>query len=166
MKVILREDLPNLGEIGDVVEVKPGYARNYLIPNKLAMEATEGNLKTFKDIARAKESRSEKEIADAESVASRLTGVEVTITVEVGEEDQLYGSVTAQMLVDALAEQGVELERRLILLKSPIKELGVFEVPVRLHREVEHMLRVNVEKRIEEEEEGAVLEEGAVEEEL
>lgn len=156
MKVILREDLPNLGEAGDVVEVKPGYARNYLIPNKLAMEATEGNLKTFKDIARALEARSEKEQEDAEDLSGKLAGVELTIRVEVGEEDQLYGSVTSQMIVDALEEKGFDIKRRHVLLKSPIKELGIFEVPIHLHREVEPTVRVIVEKRIEEEEEGVV----------
>jgi large subunit ribosomal protein L9 len=152
MKVILREDLPHLGETGDVVEVKPGYARNYLIPNKLAMEANEGNLKTFKDIARAKEARSEKERADSESLADRLTGVEIRIEVEVGEEDQLYGSVTSQMIVDALAEQGFDFPRRQILLDTPIKELGTFDIPVRLHREIQPTVKLHVEKAISEEE--------------
>ena len=152
MKVILREDLPHLGETGDVVEVKPGYARNYLIPNKLAMEATEGNLKTFKDIARAKEARSEKERADSESLADKLTGIEIRIEVEVGEEDQLYGSVTSQMIVDALAEQGFDFPRRQILLDTPIKELGTFDIPVRLHREVQPIVKLHVEKVVPEEE--------------
>ncbi len=153
MRVILREDLPNLGEAGDVVDVKPGYARNYLIPNKLAMEATEGNLKTFRDIARALETRSEKEKADAEGLADRLAGLIVTMAVEVSEEDQLYGSVTSQMIVDSLAEEGFDIKRRQILLNNPIKEIGTFDVPIRLHREVEPAIRVVVEKHVEEEEE-------------
>ncbi len=159
MKVILREDLQHLGEAGEVVEVKPGYARNYLIPNKLAMEATEGNLKTFKDIARAAEARSEKMRADSESLADRLTGIQLHIEVEVGEEDQLYGSVTSQMIVDTLADEGIEVPRRQILLDAPIKELGTFEIPVRLHREVQPTVTVHVEKKAEEEEEAAGVEE-------
>ena len=151
MRVILREDLPNLGEAGDVLDVKPGYARNYLIPRKLAMEATEGNLKTYRDIARAREARSEKELADAQSLEQRLTGTVLTASVEVGEEEQLYGSVTAQMIVDMLAEKGIEVERRQVMLKAPIKELGNFEVPIRLYREVEPSITVVVEKRVEEE---------------
>lgn len=153
MRVILREDLPNLGEAGDVVEVKPGYARNYLIPNKLALEATEGNLKTFRDIARALETRSEKERAESEVLAEKLDGLVITIPVEVGEEDQLYGSVTSQMIVDALGEEGFEIKRRLVMLDNPIKELGTFDIPIRLHREVEPAVRLVVEKHVEEEEE-------------
>ncbi len=160
MRVILREDLPNLGEAGDVVDVKPGYARNYLIPNKLAMEATKGNLKTFKDIARALEARSEKERADAGELADKLAGVVLTITVEVGEEEQLYGSVTSQMIVDALEEEGFQIKRRQVLLNDPIKELGTFDVPIHLHRKVEPVVRVVVEKKIEEEEEKKEEEEG------
>ncbi len=152
MRVILREDLPNLGEAGDVVDVKPGYARNYLIPQKLAMEATKGNLKTFRDIARASESRSEKEKADAEVLAGKLAGLILTIAVEVSEEDLLYGSVTSQMIVDCLAEEGFDIKRRQVLLKSPIKEIGTFDVSIRLHREVEPAIRVIVEKHVEEEE--------------
>ena len=152
MKVILREDIPHLGESGEVVEVKPGYARNYLIPNKLAMEATEGNLKTFKDIARAAEARSEKEHADAETTSDRLTGVELRIAVEVGEEDQLYGSVTSQMIADALTEKGFEFPRRQIMLDNPIKELGSFDIPIRLHRDVQPTIRLHVEKKQVEEE--------------
>ena len=146
MRVILREDIPKLGEAGDVVTVKRGYARNYLIPNKLALEATEGNLKTFKDINRAREARFEKERGDAEVLAGKLAGVRVVIQVEVGDEDQLYGSVTSQMICDAMAEQGHEVERRLIQLPTPIKELGTFDIPVRLHRDVEPTVQVVVER--------------------
>ncbi len=147
MKVILREDIPHLGEVGEVVQVKAGYARNYLIPNKLALEATGGNLKTFKDIARAAEARSEKERADAETMVDRLTGVELHIAVEVGEEDQLYGSVTSQMIMEALAERGFSFPRRQIMLDNPIKELGTFEIPIRLHRDVQPVIRLQVEKK-------------------
>jgi len=151
MRVILREDLPNLGEAGDVLDVKPGYARNYLIPNKLAMEATKGNLKTFRDIARALETRSEKEKAGAEVLAARLAGFIVTMAVEVSEEDQLYGSVTSQMIVDSLAEEGFDIKRRQIMLNNPIKEIGTFDVSIRLHREIEPAIKVVVEKHVEEE---------------
>jgi large subunit ribosomal protein L9 len=146
MRVILREDMQNLGEAGDVVEVKTGYARNYLIPNKLAMPASEGNLKTFRDIARGREKRAEKALSDAHDLEERLRGLELRFPVEVSAEDQLYGSVTAQMIVDALAARGLAVERRLVLLKSPIKELGTFEVPIHLHKQVEPAVKVIVEK--------------------
>ncbi|MFC1628035.1 50S ribosomal protein L9 [Gemmatimonadota bacterium] len=146
MRVILREDIQKLGEAGDIVTVKRGFARNYLIPNKLALEATEGNLKTFKDIARARESRSEKEKGSAEILAQKLVAVRVVIPVEVSDEDQLYGSVTSQMISDALAVDGIDIERRLIDLPSPIKELGTFDVPIRLHREVAPTISVVVER--------------------
>ncbi len=145
MRVILREDIPKLGEAGEVVTVKRGYARNYLIPNKLALEATEGNLKTFKDINRAREARSEKERGVAEVTAQKLAAVRIVIPVEIGNEGQLYGSVTNQMIRDALAEDGIEIERRLIQRASPIKELGTFDVPIRLHRDVEPTIQVVVE---------------------
>jgi len=145
MRVILREDIPKLGEAGEVVTVKRGYARNYLIPNKLALEATEGNLKTFKDINRAREARSEKERGDAEITARKLAAAKVVVQVEVGDEGQLYGSVTSQMIRDSLAEDGIEIERRLIQLASPIKELGTFDIPIRLHRDVEPTIQVVVE---------------------
>ena len=150
MRVILREDLPNLGEAGDVVEVKSGYARNYLIPNKLAMPATEGNLKTYQDIARGRESRAEKALTDAEGLVTEMSGVQLRFSVEVGAEEQLYGSVTAQMLVEGLDELGFKIERRQVLLKAPIKELGSFEVPIHLHKQVEPTVRVVVEKHQEE----------------
>ncbi len=150
MRVILREDLPNLGEAGDVVEVKTGYARNYLIPSKLAMPATEGNLKTYQDIARGRDVRAEKALSDAEELASQLMGVELRFSVEVGAEEQLYGSVTAQMLVESLEELGFKIERRRIMLKAPIKELGSFEVPIHLHKQIEPVVLVVVEKHQEE----------------
>jgi len=159
MRVILREDLPNLGDAGDVVEVKPGYARNYLIPKKLAMEATEGNLKTYQDIARAREARAEKALEDAGDLQQQLAGMVLTFQVEVGEEDHLYGSVTIQMIVDGLAAEGIEVERRQVLLKSPLKELGTFEVPIRLLKEVEPSITVVVEKKVEEMEEALPLDE-------
>ncbi|MFC1545500.1 50S ribosomal protein L9 [Gemmatimonadota bacterium] len=146
MRVILREDIQKLGEAGDIVTVKRGYARNYLIPNKLALEATEGNLKTFKDIARARESRSEKEKGSAEILAQKLAAVRLVIPVEVSDEDQLYGSVTSQMIRDALEEEGIGIERRLIELAAPIKELGSYDIPIRLHREVTPTIKVVVER--------------------
>ncbi len=151
MRVILREDIQKLGETGDIVTVKRGYARNYLIPNKLALEATEGNLKTFKDIARAQEARSEKEKGSAEILAQKLAAVRLVIPVEVSDEDQLYGSVTSQIIRDALAAEGIDIERRHIDLPSPIKELGSFDVPVRLHREVVPTISVVVERTTDEE---------------
>jgi len=153
MRVILREDMPSLGEAGEVVDVKPGYARNFLIPKKLAMEATPGNLKTYKDIARGREARAEKALADAQSLETRLGGTMLDFRVEVGEEDQMYGSVTAQMIVDALEEKGFQIERRYVLLKAPIKELGTHEVAIHLYKDVEPLVTVVVEKKVEEEEE-------------
>ena len=148
MRIILREDMQNLGEAGDVVEVKTGYARNYLIPNKLAMPASEGNLKTYRDIARGREKRAEKAFADANNLAGRLAGLELRFKVEVSPEDQLYGSVTAQMIVEALATRGLTVERRLVMLDSPIKELGAIDVPIHLHKQVEPAVKVVVEKHV------------------
>ena len=146
MEIILREHVENLGRRGDVVKVADGYARNYLLPRKLALTVTEGNRK---QIAREKKVAEAVEIEErqtAEAVATRIGQVEVVIARRVGETDALYGSVTSADIADGLASKGLEIERRKIQLADPIKQLGEFTVPIRLHRDVVAQAKVVVVK--------------------
>jgi len=142
MKVILSADVPDLGGIGDVVNVKDGYARNYLFPKKLAAPATTRNLKQLEHTKRVIEAKRQKEKMTAEDLAKKLAGVQVRITAKVGEEERLYGSVTTAMIAADLAEKGFEIDKRRIQLTEPIRTTGVFTVPVKLHHDVVTELKV------------------------
>jgi len=145
IEVILREDVQSLGKAGELVRVKPGYARNYLLPHGLAFEATEGNRKRIAAETRAKTARNQAERAEAEQRAATLGGVTLTLTGKAGEEGKLFGSVTAQDIAGALAARGYEVDRRRIELEQPIKSLGHHTVGVRLHPEVRAEVHVSVE---------------------
>jgi large subunit ribosomal protein L9 len=144
MEVILREDVKSLGKAGEMVRVKPGYARNYLLPHGLAFEATEGNKKRIAAETRARNMRSQAERGEAERAAAELSAVSVTLTGKAGEEGKLFGSITAQDIAAALAAQGHQVDRRRIELEHPIKTLGQHAVGVRLHPEVHAEVRVSV----------------------
>ena len=144
MEVILREDVKSLGKAGDLVRVKPGYGRNYLLPSGLAYEATEGNKKRIAAETRARSTRAEAERTEAQAQAARLGAVELTITGKAGEEGKLFGSVTASDIAEALAAKGFEVDRRRIELDQPIKTLGRHTVGVRLHADVRAEIRVDV----------------------
>jgi large subunit ribosomal protein L9 len=144
MEVILREHVEHLGRRGDVVKVADGYARNYLLPRKLALTVTEGNRKQIERERHVADKREADERVAAEAVAARLAGLEIAIARRVGETNALYGSVTSADIADALAAKGVEVDRRRVQLAEPIKQLGDFEVPVRLHREVTATVKVVV----------------------
>ena len=146
MEVILREHVDNLGKRGEIVKVADGYARNYLLPRKLALPATDGNRKHVERERRIVEARESQEKAQAEAIAARLAAVEITIARRVGETDQLYGSVTSADIADFLKEKGFELDRRKLILPEPIKAIGDHEVPLKLHREVTVPLKVHVVK--------------------
>lgn len=144
MKVILRQNHENLGGIGEIVDVKDGYARNFLIPRSIAYRATPGALRAIeseKKLYQAQQARLE---ADARSQAERLESVSITIPMRVGEEDRLFGSVTSMMIADELGRQGHEVDRRSIHLEEPIRHLGMFDVPIRLHTSVTATLKVFV----------------------
>src|SRR5919202_3822223 len=130
IEVILREDIKTLGRAGEMVRVKPGYARNYLLPQGLAYEATEGNRKRIAAETRVKDARNQAERTDAERVAGTLSAVTLTLTGKAGEEGKLFGSITSQDIADALARQGYSLERRRIELEHPIKSTGSHTVSV------------------------------------
>lgn len=136
MKLILRADVENLGSLGDVVEVKPGYGRNFLLPQGLAMVASPANLKVFELERKKLQARMDAQRADAQAMQARLEALEVVIPMHVGENDKLYGSVTSSMIGDALAALGVEVDRRRILMDNAIRTLGDHPVRVRLHASV------------------------------
>jgi large subunit ribosomal protein L9 len=144
MEVILRDHVENLGKRGEVVKVAAGYARNFLLPRKLALLATPGNVK---QIARERVKLDAKEAEEqgvAEAIAARMAGVEVSVTRKVGETGALYGSVTTSDIAESLLKQGFETDRRKIGLREPIKKIGEYTVPIRLHREVIVQLPVKV----------------------
>lgn len=155
MKVILRADVENLGVLGDIVEVKPGYGRNYLLPKGFAMMATAGNLKAFELERKKLQEKVEAIRGAAQALAAKLEAAEVVLNVRVGDSEKLYGSVTASNIADALAEQGIEIDRRRILLDAPIRVLGEYPVRVRLHAGVisEVLVKVCPEGRLYEEDE-------------
>jgi large subunit ribosomal protein L9 len=144
MEVILREHVDNLGRRGDLVKVADGYARNYLLPRKLALLATDGNKKVIEREKVKFDAKEAEEQKVAQAVADRLATVEIEITRKVGETDALFGSVTNADVADALAAKGFEIDRRKIQLHEAIKKLGDYTVPVKLHREVTVPLKVKV----------------------
>jgi large subunit ribosomal protein L9 len=146
MEVILREHVENLGKRGEIVKVADGYARNYLLPRKLALLATDGNRKHVERERKIVEARESQEKAQAEAMAARLAAVDITIARRVGDTDQLYGSVTSADIADFLKTKGFELDRRKLILPEPLKAIGDHEVPLKLHREVTVPLKVHVVK--------------------
>jgi len=145
MKVILREDVENLGRGGELVVVKPGYGRNYLLPRGLAVVANPRNIREIEHQKAVASAKAAKMKASAEALAKRLSDTPLTLRRKAGEQDKLFGSVTAMDLAEALAQRGLAIDRRSIDLAEPIKTLGDFEVPVKLHHEVVGKVKVKVE---------------------
>ncbi len=142
MRIILRQEVEKLGSPGDIVEVRDGYARNYLIPRGLAMPATKGNLRILEEERKRAELRANREKRAAERLAEKLNSVSITATVSVGEEDRVFGAVTTQTIADLLKEKGFDIDRRRIMLDEPLKALGIYDVPIKLHPEVEAKVKV------------------------
>ena len=146
MEVILRETVTRLGRAGEVVEVKDGYARNYLVPHGLAYPATPANKRRVEAEASRRVFESAAEQSDAEVLAAKLESIELTFTAKVGEADKLFGSVTSADIADKLGELGYPLDKRAVELEEPIKMIGIYKIPVRLHPEVHAKVRVWVVK--------------------
>jgi large subunit ribosomal protein L9 len=144
MEVILKEDVANLGKIGEVVRVRDGYARNYLLPRGLVLVANKKNLKTFEHQKKIVADQKQKIVRQAETVSNQLATVAVVIPMKVGEEGRLFGSVTTMQIEKALKTKGVNVERRKIHLNEPIKMVGDYEVPIRLSADVTVPLKVSV----------------------
>jgi len=150
MKIILKEDLEALGKCGDVIQVKDGYARNYLFPRNLAIPATRGNLNSIEEVTTQKKFRDEKKKKGEEKLKSDLEKISITAEVKVGEEDRVFGSVTSQDIAELLKEQGFEIDKRRIDLEEPIKALGVYTIPVKIFGEIVANLKLWVVKKTEE----------------
>lgn len=146
MRVVLREDIDKLGRRGEIRDVAPGYARNFLLPKGKALAATDGNMKRVEQERRRYAVRQAKEKEDAAAVGRRLAGVSCTIVRKVGENDHLYGSVTASDIAEYLEKEGIAIDKRRILLEEPIKALGIYTIPVKLHSDVQGEVRVWVVK--------------------
>ncbi|MFQ5988386.1 MAG: 50S ribosomal protein L9 [Candidatus Methylomirabilales bacterium] len=146
MKVILIQEVPHLGGAGDQVEVARGYARNFLIPRKLAVEATSSNLRSLEQLKAHARQREERLQQEAQSTAERLRDLTVTIVRPAGEQDRLFGSVTKSDVAEALAAKGIDLDRKKIALEGPIKALGTYAVPIPLYREIVAEIQVEVVK--------------------
>jgi large subunit ribosomal protein L9 len=146
MEVILKEDVAKLGSRGDVVKVAEGYGRNFLLPRKLAIEASVGNKKVIEQMRAAALRRSAKEKAQAEELSKQFDGLSVSFQRRSGEHDQLFGSVTSADIAETLERKGFNLDRRKIQLHEPLKTIGEFTVPVKLHRDVTAHLKVVIEK--------------------
>ena len=142
MKVILRQDYESLGKIGEVVEVKDGFARNFLLPRKIAYTAHRGNLASLEEEKKNFAKKADQERKSAETQATELEKVSVTIPVQVGEEDKIFGTVTTQMIADALKEKGFDIDKRRIEISEAIKSLGIYEVNVKLYSNVDAKIKV------------------------
>jgi len=142
LQVILNENVPNLGTVGDIVEVSGGYARNFLLPRNLAMLANTRNVKQLEHTKRLVEKKRVAAISSAQSLADKLKDISVTISKQVGEEDKLFGSVTNRDIEDALHKEGLQIDRRSIVVGQPIKKLGVYNVDVKLHANLTTELKV------------------------
>lgn len=145
MKVVLRQDVENLGDRGEVVTVAPGYARNYLLPKGIALEATPGNLKNIEMRRKVWTAREAKEVEEARTFAARLEAVDLVIKKKAGESETLYGSVTNTEISELLLAKGLEVDRRKIVIEDPIKSLGTFDVTVKLHKQVTGTMKLVVE---------------------
>lgn len=145
MEIILKEDVTNLGHRGDVVKVAEGYGRNFLLPKKLAIEANAGNVAVIEQMKNSAVRKSAKEKISAESLAAQLNELELVFARKVGENDHLFGSVTSSEIAHEIEAKGFAIDRRKISLEEPLKQLGEFHVPVKLHREVTAHVKVTVE---------------------
>jgi large subunit ribosomal protein L9 len=146
MQIILQEDVEKLGNRGDVVTVKPGYARNFLLPHKLAIEATAGNMKALERIRGSLAKKTATELDAAKKQAELLTGVSLKFTRKTGENDQMFGSVTTADIADGLKAQGLEVDKRQIQLKDPVKALGEYPVTVKVFRDITAEIKIHVDK--------------------
>jgi len=146
MKIILCEDIEKLGKTGETANVKSGYARNYLIPKNLALEATDANVRVVEEIKKKRQLAAQREKEKAQSVCDALQSVSCTISSQAGEDEKLFGAVTSADIAEALEPEGFKLDKKQVLLEEPIKELGVFQVSIKLHPEVTASVKVWVVK--------------------
>lgn len=142
MKIILTADVDTLGNAGDVVEVKDGYARNFLLPRSVALIANEHNMSVYEKVRQQREAQASRAIREAETLAEGLNEVSCNVAVRAGEEDRIFGSVTAQQISVTLSDLGFDIDRRAIEIEEPIRTLGVYDIPIRLHADVKASVKV------------------------
>ena len=147
MKVILLEAIDKLGKIGDVVTVKEGFARNFLIPQKKARLATAGNMKSLESLKKKEAAESAKQVEAARAIANRIASLSLTMSAEAGDEEKLFGSVTSDAISDALKEEGVTIDKKDVIIEEPIKKLGVYQITIKVHPEVKASLRLWIVKK-------------------
>jgi large subunit ribosomal protein L9 len=147
MKVILQENIEGVGHLGDLLDVANGYARNFLLPRKKAVEANPRSIKAFEHAKRVAADKAQKEKQAVETFGKKVSAVSLTLTVQAGKDDKLFGSVTAKDIAEGLAEKGIEIDRRKIQMAQPIKELGTFTIPIKLHHQVTASVAVTVKKQ-------------------
>jgi large subunit ribosomal protein L9 len=147
MKVILVEDVKSIGAMGDIIDVKDGFARNFLFPKKLARAAVGSNLKIVDDIKKKKVIAALKERKEADALKAKISGLSLTITVEAGDDDKLFGSVTSQDVADSFEQEGILIDKKKIILEEHIKKLGVYQIPIKLHPEITAEVKVWVVKK-------------------
>lgn len=147
MKLILMQDVDKLGHAGDIVNVKEGYARNFLLPNNKAKAATPGNMKLLDARKKKEDLENERKAEAARALANKLSNISLTISMEAGEEDKLFGSVTGEIISDRLKDEGIEIDKKDIVIEEPIKKLGVYQVAARIHPMVKATLRVWIVKK-------------------
>jgi ribosomal protein L9 len=147
MKVILLEAINKLGKVGDVVTVKEGFARNFLIPQNKARLATAGNMKTLESLKKKEAVETAKQIEAARAIANKIASLSITISAEAGDEDKLFGSITSETVSDALKEEGVVIDKKDVIIEEPIKKLGVFQITIKVHPEVKASLRLWIVKK-------------------
>jgi large subunit ribosomal protein L9 len=146
MKIILTQSIDSLGKAGDCVNVKDGYARNYLFPKSLAREATPGNIKALESLKKKQAVEDENKLKEAQALAEKIAGLSITISAKAGEEEKLYGTVTAEMISNALVTEQISIDKKDIVLDEPIKKLGVYQVGIKLHPQVKAVLRAWIVK--------------------
>lgn len=145
MKIILLKSYENLGKVGEIVNVKPGFARNYLIPNKIASLATEQNIKTLEVFLKSQENKEAKNRINLEALSKKLNSLTLKFDVQVGEDEKLFGSVTSQMIADELADKGYTVDKKEIVLEETIKELGNFKIAINLGYDLDTKIKVKVQ---------------------
>ena len=147
MKVILLEAIDKLGKVGDVVAVKEGFARNFLIPQNKARIATAGNMKSLESLKKKEAAEAAKQVEAARALANKISNLSITLSAEAGDEDKLFGSITSDTVSDALKEEGITIDKKDIIIEEPIKSLGVYQITVKVHPEVKANLRLWIVKK-------------------
>ena len=147
MKVILLEAIDKLGKVGDVVAVKEGFARNFLIPQNKARIATAGNMKSLESLKKKEAAEAAKQVEAARALANKISNLSITLSAEAGDEDKLFGSITSDTVSDALKEEGIAIDKKDVIIEEPIKSLGVYQITVKVHPEVKANLRLWIVKK-------------------